>query len=340
MSQISMKVAFRWRMLSAVLAGVVAVSAGGSVLQAQVVRAPLNEGFVRTSSIAMTVDEMLGVRKVRGAGDPILGPGYPALWIAEVQFKPLRLMRLNWPDAASGETRQEIVRYMVYRVIRRDYTDLAGAEKAALELKLADPNSDPVNVLDPETTNPLQMPRFLLQAQEMDGTVTASWQDEVSVAIQNAVFAREMGRRGRDLKLLNSVEALQEVGPPVAADDADALSKAFYGVAVWRNVDDKADYFTVSMSGFSNAYRITKDAQGQNIFEEKVIVQKFERPGDEFLQEEMEFRLVDQGDTDGDGKADVRYPLWQYRPRQFKTQIPGLDLILRNISTSAPAASR
>lgn len=79
MSQISMKVAFRWRMLSAVLAGVVAVSAGGSVLQAQVVRAPLNEGFVRTSSIAMTVDEMLGVRKVRGAGDPILGPGYPAL---------------------------------------------------------------------------------------------------------------------------------------------------------------------------------------------------------------------------------------------------------------------
>jgi hypothetical protein len=340
MSQISMKVAFRWRMLSAMLAGVVAVFLGGSVLHAQVVRAPLNEGFVRTSSIAMTVDEMLGVRKVRGASDPILGPGYPALWIAEVQFKPLRLMRLNWTDAASGEARQEIVRYMVYRVIRRDYTDLAGAEKAALELKLADPNSDPVNSLDPETTNPLQMPRFLLQAQELDGTVSASWQDEVSVAIQNAVFAREMGRRGRNLKLLNSVEALQEVGPPVSADDADALSKAFYGVAVWRNVDDKADYFTVSMSGFSNAYRVSKDAQGQNIFEEKVIVQKFERPGDEFLQEEIEFRLVDQADTDGDGKADVRYPLWQYRPRQFATQIPNLDQILRNISTSAPAASQ
>ena len=97
---------------------------------------------------------------------------------------------------------------------------------------------------------------------------------------------------------------------------------------------------TVSMSGFSNAYRVSKDAQGQNIFEEKVIVQKFERPGDEFLQEEIEFRLVDQADTDGDGKADVRYPLWQYRPRQFATQIPNLDQILRNISTSAPAASQ
>ncbi|MFM7163761.1 MAG: hypothetical protein ACKO3T_00845 [Planctomycetaceae bacterium] len=338
MSQNSLKVAFRWRMLAAMLAGAATSMLGGSVLQAQVVKAPLNEGFVRTSSIAMTVDEMLGVRKVRGANEPILGPGYPALWIGEVQFKPLRLMRLNWTDAATGEARQEIVRYMVYRVIRRDYTDLAGAEKSALELKLADPNTDPAILLDPETSNPLQMPRFLLQAQELDGSVTASWQDEVSVAIQNAVFAREMGRRGRDLKLLNSVEALQEVGPPVAADDADALSKAFYGVAVWRNVDDKADYFTVSMSGFSNAYRISKDAQGQSVYEEKVIVQKFERPGDEFLQEEIEFRLVDQGDTDGDGKADVRYPLWQYRARQFATQIPNLDLILRNISTSAPAA--
>jgi hypothetical protein len=76
------------------------------------------------------------------------------------------------------------------------------------------------------------------------------------------------------------------------------------------------------------------------VYEEKVIVQKFERPGDEFLQEEIEFRLVDQGDTDGDGKADVRYPLWQYSPRRFATQIPNLELILRNISTSAPAAER
>ena len=129
MSQISMKVAFRWQALTAVLATAVAAVVCGSAVQAQVVRAPLNEGFVRTSSIAMSVDEMLGTRKVRGADEPILGPGYPALWIGEVQFKPLRLMRLNWTDAASGETRQEIVRYMVYRVIRRDYTELAGAER-------------------------------------------------------------------------------------------------------------------------------------------------------------------------------------------------------------------
>ncbi|MEI7698324.1 MAG: hypothetical protein WCK86_00900 [Planctomycetia bacterium] len=320
------------------VAGAALLVFAGSTVEAQVVKAPLNDGFVRTSSIAMSVDEMLGTRKVRAAEEPILGPGYPALWIGEVQFKPLRLMRLEWPDAKTGEPKQEIVRYMIYRVIRRDYTDLAGAEKAELERKLSDPDNDPSNVLDAEVTNPLQMPRFLLQSQESDGTIVSAWQDEVNVSIQNAVFNREMGRRGKTLKLLNSVEALQEIGEPVAAADQDALQKAFYGVAVWRNVDDQADYFSVTMSGFSNAYRISRDAAGQNVVEEKVIVQRFRRPGDEFLQEETEFRLVDDADTDGDGKADTRYPVWQYRPRKLTITTPNIDTVLRNIQSSAAPA--
>jgi len=147
-----------------------------------------------------------------------------------------------------------------------------------------------------------------------------------------------MGRRGKTLKLLNSVEALQEIGEPVTAADQDALQKAFYGVAVWRNVDDQADYFSVTMSGFSNAYRISRDAAGQNVVEEKVIVQRFRRPGDEFLQEETEFRLVDDADTDGDGKADTRYPVWQYRPRKLTITTPNIDTVLRNIQSSAVSA--
>ncbi|MEY3458047.1 MAG: hypothetical protein RL215_1204 [Planctomycetota bacterium] len=317
-----------------VLAAAACFSAGANFASAQVVRAPLNDGFVETSSIAMSVDEMLGIRKDRAAQDPILGPGYPALWIGEVQFKPLRLIRLSWTDARTGESRQEIVRYLVYRMIRRDYTELAGAGKQELELKLADPNTDPSNTLDPENSKPLQMPRFLLQADEADGTPIASWQDEVNVSIQNAVFNREMGRRGLNLKLFNSIEGLQEIGDPVPADDPDALQKAVYGVAVWRNVDDKADFFTVYMSGFSNAYRISAGTDGQNIFEEKVVVQKFERPGDEFKQEELEYRLVKQADLDRDGSAETRYPNWQYRPRRFSTQIPNLDQVLRNIRTT------
>jgi hypothetical protein len=143
-----------------------------------------------------------------------------------------------------------------------------------------------------------------------------------------------MGRRGLNLKLFNSVEGLQEIGEPVAAGDPDALQKAVYGVAVWRNVDDKADFFTVYMSGFSNAYRISADAAGNKVVEEKVVIQKFKRPGDEFRQEELEYRIVDDADLDGDGSKETRYPLWQYRPRRFNAQIPDLDNVLRNIRTS------
>lgn len=312
------------------LTALVVLGAGRmQVAHAQVVRAPLTDGFTRTSSIAMTVDEMLGIRKERAPEEPIVGPGYPSLWIAEVQFKSIRMRRLELPDPKTGELRKELVRYMVYRMIRRDYTELAGEDRGDLEKKLADPDLDPSNVLDPEFIMPLQMPRFLLETTEKDGTVLQAYTDEISVAIQNAVFEREMGRKGVNLKLLNSVEAISEIGDPVPTSDPDALLKAVYGVAVWRNVDPKADFMTVTMSGFSNAYRIS-GSDGSRVVEEKVIVQKFSRPGDQFLQDEAELRFVDEEDTDGDRKIDVRYPIWQYRSKPVQLQIRELDTVLRN----------
>ncbi len=305
---------------------------------AQVVRAPLTEGFARTSSIAMSVDEMLGTRKDRSPDEPILGPGYPALYIAEVQYKPMRLIRLELMNPKTGKLEKELIRYLVYRVIRRDYTELAGKDKAELEKKLFDPDLDPANALDPDTPIPLQMPRFLLETEDRNGTVIASYPDEINIEIQNAVFLREMGRKSSDLKLLNSVEAISEIGAPVAVDDKDALLKAFYGVAVWRNVDPKPDFLSVTMSGFSNAYRVSGDSANR-IVEEKVVVQRFARPGDEYLQDEMEFRFLDEADTDSDGKVDTRYPLWRYRSKPVELKVRDLDTILRNArrDPAAPA---
>ena len=305
-------------------------------LAAQIIRAPLGDGFARSSSIAMSSDEMLGTRKERALDQPIVGPGFPSLWIAEVQFKPVRLKRLDITDPKTGAVSQELIRYMVYRAVRRDYTELAGPEQAELMKKLSNPETDPANQLDPEVSQPLQMPRFVLQTQDRDGTTLESYSDEISVEIQNAVFQREMGRKGDGMKLLNSVEAISEIGPPVTSDlavEPDPLSKAVYGVAVWRNVDPKADFFAVSMSGFSNAYRISTNADGTRLIEEKVIVQRFARPGDEFLQEEMEFKFIDEADTDKDGTVDVRFPVWQYREKSVDLDIKDLDTILRNART-------
>ncbi len=321
------------RMLTRIVVfSAIAMTCGGSRSSAQVVQAPLTDGFVRSSSISVSIDEMLGVEQVRSAEAPLLGPGYPSLWIAEVQFKPLRLLRVNWKE--DGEKRQEIVRYLMYRVILRDYTDLAGAEKLELEAKLADTDNRPVNDQKEEFTRPLRLPRFTLEAREIDNSVVGTWSDEIHPGIQQAIFERELGRRGSEVRLLNSVEALQEIGDPVAADDPDTLAKALYGVAIWRNVDDKADFFTVYMAGFSNAYRVSQDEEGNNVFEEKVIVQLFDRPGDEFLQEEIEFRLVKTADVDGDAKSET-LPAWVYRRRNFDSSIRDFNQILRRIPTSA-----
>ena len=261
---------------------------------AQLIRAELDSGFARTSSITMTVDEMFGSRKARPGGQPILGPGYPDLWIAEVQFKPIRYVRVEVTDPKSGETNLELVSYMIWRVIPRDYTELAGDSRDNLLKKLEDPDVKPANSIDGVEAEPIQIPRFTLRTD--DAGEQKVYVDEVNLQIQKRVFEREFQERAADLKLFNSVQAISEVTEAVSVHDPDPLSKALYGVAVWRNVDGDSDYFTVSMTGFSNAYRITTDG-GEVVVEQKVIEQRFRRPGDRFARRESELRVL--GDPNG-----------------------------------------
>lgn len=298
-----------------------------SAADAQLIRAPLTEGFVRTSSIDITVDEMLGSAKPRAADAPILGPGYPGLWVAEIQYKPMRLIRMPVTDPGSGKVTRELVWYLVYRIIPRDYTELAGDGKEALARKLEDPDRDPANSRDPVRAQPLLMPRFQLTIE--DEGEEGDFMDEVNLEIQKAILDREFGRRRTSVKLHNSVEAISEVSDPVSTSDPDPLSKAIYGVAVWRNIDPRTDYFSIGISGLTNAYRISGNEETGRTVEEKIVVQKFARPGDEFIQEESEFQLLDSVDTDGDGRADATYPRWEYRTRPANLQVPELDTVLR-----------
>ncbi len=305
------------RFIPAAILGIAMLSCAGKA-NAQLIHAELDRGFVRTTSIVMSVDEMLGSQKTRKLGEPILGPGYPALWIAEVQFKPVRFVRIDITDPKTGVNKPELVWYMIYRVIPRDYTELAGSGRNELLTKLQDPTVKPNNYIDAAGSNPLLIPRFVLRTD--DAGPALEYVDELNLQVQNSIFEREFKERSSGLKLLNSVEAVQDVTETVSVDDPDPLSKASYGVAVWRGVDPNTDYFTVFMNGFSNAYRITNDDAGEEVVEQKVIEQKFGRPGDSFEQSEMEFRVL------GD-------PSWQYRPRSAKLSVPNHDKILRNVSS-------
>ncbi|MEZ6125835.1 MAG: hypothetical protein R3C49_22135 [Planctomycetaceae bacterium] len=336
----------------------------------QLIRAPLDSGFVRTSSIAVTVDEMLGSQKTRSADEPVPGPGYPALWIAEVQFKSVRHRLMEVVDPKTGAAKEELVWYLVYRFIPRDYTELAGDSRDELLKKLNDPDFRPQNGSDPVEAYPLQLPRFVLTTDDSEDRT--KYADEVNLQIQQAVFQREFAERASSLKLLNSVQAMQEAGEPVSVSDPDPLANAVYGVAIWRNLDPTIDYFTITMSGFSNAYRF-REEDGQLVVEEKVIVQRFGRPGDEFLQQESEFRLIDAarlspaGDLtlvmDGSNStfvtgrpapvfigelrerleklqqsgqpAELTWPEWRYQARPATIDIPDFQSILRNAAVTA-----
>ncbi|APZ96688.1 hypothetical protein Fuma_06361 [Fuerstiella marisgermanici] len=362
-----MAVKMSFSQLSCTVAMTVSVLATSQLAQGQLIRAPLDTGFVRTSSISMTVDELLGSQKTRAEGEPLLGPGYPDLRIAEVQFKPVRYRRMDVTNPQTGERSKELVWYMVYRVIPRDPTELAGDSRDDLVKKLSDPNLLPQNQLEPPTRAPLLLPRFILRTDDAGNQQT--YVDEVNLEIQRNVLAREFRNRAENLQLMNSVQAITEVTETVSDSDPDELSKALYGVAVWRNVDPTTDYFTVMMTGFSNAYRVLQNADGSTVVEHKVIVQKFGRPGDEFNQQENEFRLIDKArlktngdivvDTDSGASTypanrpapafvnrlraqfqemeaagelpELSWPMWEYQPRpKANITVPEYDSILRN----------
>ena len=99
----------------------------------------------------------------------------------------------------------------------------------------------------------------------------------------------------------------------------NSLAKAKYGVAIWRNVDPDTDYFTIRMAGFTNAYQIRRVNSGM-VFEQKVVEQKFGRPGDRYNQDEAEFRVI------GD-------PEWVYAVREVGKTPPNFESILRNTSS-------
>ena len=349
---------------SRILVAAIVLSIGASV-HAQVIRGPLDRGFARTSSVVVTVDELLGSRQPRPEGTPLLGPGYPDLWMAEVQYKPIRYRRMQVEDPKTGTTRTELVWYLIYRVIPRDITELAGDTRDELIAQLEGTGFKPVNTVDASLYPSLQIPRFILRTDDREDS--PEYIDEVNLQVQRQVLSREF-QKTPNLKLLNSVEGIKQMSEMVSIESVDQLSNALYGVAVWRNVDPTTDFVTVRMTGFSNAYRIASADDGSLVVERKEIEQRFSRPGDEFDQQETEFRVIDQvrlqpnGDlvvfaddvvsTYRPGRAapafvgklrkelelrvaagrdpKITWPFWSYRPWNAKITVPKFERILRN----------
>ncbi len=243
--------------LASVLTALVAtVSAGSATAQA-----PPSRGFEVTAAATATVEELHGQRD---------------LWVMEVDFKPLRLIQVAVTDPQTGEKRDELIWYLVYR-----------ATNLALKSPPEKPGMTPVNNLDAPPGPSLFVPSLTLFAEDQGRQTVLP--DEIIPEAQAAIARREQRGEHANEKLLNSVDAVQPVPPAVPAGDRGA--KPIYGVAMWRGVDPRATHFKVLASGFSNGFKRSTGPAGEPLILRRDLDVDFWRPGDEFALTEREFRF-------------------------------------------------
>jgi hypothetical protein len=205
------------------------------------------------------------------------------IWCLEFSFKPVRMIEVDVPQP-SGRMQQKRVWYMVYEV-KNTGNRLSPTEQP-----------DESFVAGPSQSKPVRfIPHMVLEGQDRDASgkpIYKAYLDQVIPAAVEAIQKRETpGRR-----LLNSVQMADEVLPVTDGRS----NQGVWGVAIWADVDPRIDFFSVYVSGLSNAYRWVDppgayqigDSPGKGRrFARKTLQLNFWRPGDEFLEHEGEIRF-------------------------------------------------
>jgi len=297
---------------SALFAGFLAIGTGAASAQAPstAVRAPLSSGFQVRLDAASTNEEIQRQEQ---------------LYVMEVTFKPMRMRWVYLTDPKTGVKKREVVWYLVYKAVNRP-----------LDRRADTSDTRPRNVEDP-VPQMMFVPEFTLVG--TDGGKRVAYRD---VIIPEA-FADIQGRESKPHRRLTLKHSVGIVGPvPPVTPETSKTENAVYGVATWRGVDPDTDFFTVYMSGFSNAFmnraaaarltqpqlaemyvnlggkaqeaaamkkdellaRLYPGSAASGLIYRQTIVQKYQRPGDRFFLTEAEIS------RDGD-------PHWMYWPEDF-----------------------
>ena len=168
----------------------------------------------------------------------------PDLWIFEVRVKQLRMLEIPITDPKTGTKKPELIYYLVYNAINRK-----------IEARTDETNTIPVNDYDRDPVPDLFVPEIILTTQDAPptGVDPASWKNPsyMDTVIPEALAAIQR-REGR--RLQHAVELVQKIPEAYEANDLEATG--LFGVAIFRGVDPETDYFRVSMSGFSNGYKL------------------------------------------------------------------------------------
>ncbi|QDU11139.1 hypothetical protein [Gimesia aquarii] len=236
----------------------------------QAVAQNLTRGFTIKADIAATGEERAAQK---------------SLWVLDATFKPMRMVRMDLTNPKTGKKEKTLVWYIVYKCVlrpieRRDDID----------------EFTPENEKVPPPGPALFVPEVTLITN--DNGQQKIYPNQILPEAEKIINQRER----RQFK--NAVDIIGELPAETPKNAKD--ENAIYGVCVWTGIDPNTDYFTLLFSGLSNGYKNVEGPDGKTIALRKVLVQQYWRPGDEFGQQEQEFRPKGN-------------PYWVYLPDDPKT---------------------
>ncbi|WP_145454132.1 hypothetical protein [Gimesia panareensis] len=225
---------------------------GGNQAQAQ--QNKLTRGFTIKADLTATGEERAAQK---------------SLWVLDATFKPMRMIRMDLTNPKTGKKEKTLVWYLVYKCVLRP-----------LERPGTTSDLTPQNAEVPPLGPSLFVPEVTLITND-NGQQTI-YPNQIMPEAEAIINQRER----REFK--NAVDIIGELPPETPADAKS--ENAIYGVCVWTGVDPNTDYFTILFSGLSNGYKKVEGPDGKELTLRKVLVQQYWRPGDQFGQQEQEFR--------------------------------------------------
>ena len=136
------------------------------------------------------------------------------------------------------------------------------------------------------------------------------------------------GREDKSIPLLGAVDVVGVIPPSTKANIDDAV----YGVALWDNVDPKADRLSIYVRGLSDGFQETKGPDGKAVVKYKTLRIDLIRRGDERNLNEKEISppptrptsgsTGERGPTDAP-KADTDQPT----RRPARRTLPGAGVV-------------
>ena len=137
-------------------------------------------------------------------------------------------------------------------------------------------------------------PQFVLSSQDRDREgkrIRKEYLDRILPAAVQAIQQRELPEG----TLLNSVQMSEQL---LAAETGRSIG-GLWGVAIWEDVDPQIDFFSVFVSGLTNAYDWQDAPDESRKFMRKQLQLNFWRPGDAYAEDEREIRF---GAAPGEGE--------------------------------------